>query len=356
VAGGCGTCIACTKTEKGIHPDVLIVTRLVDQLEQRGEKSGPEQGRQEADQHRAGPRDAAGPRASARSKAGGGSSSSTTPQICPSTAESRCLKTLEEPAISRGAAPRYADSRRACSRTIRSRIQPAALPPRRARGDRERAREAIRRCGRSIRGRGRRKAAVAITLASTEGARECAHDARAEFYTLVGSRLTERFAWAADLRNHTRDTQKRNEEIEMRMVQWGELLRDAAVTAVGAPERATQAETDGAHAEARGGSCPLASSSTSRRASSVGVAMSVETTVSARMLLELLALKLPYRADVVNARDAPGGRRALPEGRAACTSSTPNGNHDLRVNDWVIVKTDLGLDAARVSCCRATLR
>jgi len=26
----------------------------------------------------------------------------------------------------------------------------------------------------------------------------------------------------------------------------------------------------------------------------------------------------------------------------------PNGNHDLKVNDWIIVKTDLGLDAARV--------
>jgi len=26
----------------------------------------------------------------------------------------------------------------------------------------------------------------------------------------------------------------------------------------------------------------------------------------------------------------------------------PNGNHDLKVNDWVIVRTDLGLDAARV--------
>src|ERR1700741_3874996 len=26
----------------------------------------------------------------------------------------------------------------------------------------------------------------------------------------------------------------------------------------------------------------------------------------------------------------------------------PNGNHDLKVNDWVIVKTDLGVDAARV--------
>jgi DNA polymerase III subunit delta' len=145
------------------------------------------------------------------------------------------------------------------------------------------------------------KPGVAITLASTESARDARTTLEREFYTLVGSRLTERFAWAAEIADmYPRDSQKRNEEIEMRLVQWGELLRDAAVTAVGAPERATR---------------PEQSERTQRLAASiparelVDIAQSferwrrdvVETTVSSRMLLELLALKLPYRADVVNA-------------------------------------------------------
>jgi len=86
----------------------------------------------------------------------------------------------------------------------------------------------------------------------------------------------------------------------MRLVQWGELLRDAAVTAVGAPERATRPEQTERTQK-------LAASVPAREL--VDIAQSferwrrdvVETTVSARMLLELLALKLPYRADVVNA-------------------------------------------------------
>src|SRR2546422_10916051 len=30
VAGGCGTCLACRKIEHGTHPDVTLVTRLID--------------------------------------------------------------------------------------------------------------------------------------------------------------------------------------------------------------------------------------------------------------------------------------------------------------------------------------
>jgi DNA polymerase-3 subunit delta' len=139
---------------------------------------------------------------------------------------------------------------------------------------------------------------IAITLASDETARASRALLEREFYTLVASRLTDRFAWAADLAESSRDTQKRNEQIEDRLVSWGELLRDAAVTAVGAPERATRPD-QGERTRSLAAGIPAREL--------VDTAMSferwrrdvVETTVSTRMLLELLALKLPYRADVV---------------------------------------------------------
>ncbi len=55
-----------------------------------------------------------------------------------------------------------------------------------------------------------RGAGIAITLASTESARDARTALEREFYTLVGSRLTERFAWAAEIADlFPRDSQKR---------------------------------------------------------------------------------------------------------------------------------------------------
>src|SRR5207244_7258454 len=50
---------------------------------------------------------------------------------------------------------------------------------------------------------------VAIALASDEAARKARRALEAEFYKLVGSGLTDRFAWAVDLAEAERDPQER---------------------------------------------------------------------------------------------------------------------------------------------------
>jgi hypothetical protein len=136
------------------------------------------------------------------------------------------------------------------------------------------------------------KPGIAFTLAMDESARGARTQFEAEFYRLVGSKLTERFAWAAALSDE-RDSQKRSELIETRLVNWSELVRDAAVAGTGVADRAMRPDRE---AESR----RLAAKVTTRDLVDLAQRMErwrrdvVETTVSARMLLELFALRLPY--------------------------------------------------------------
>ena len=298
VSGGCGVCLSCTKIERGIHPDVIHVTRLIDQIEQRGERKGEKKDdrkRITIEQVRDMQQDLALRPLEGRKRVVIIDDAADLSEY----AEVALLKTLEEPP-SHAVLLLVTPTPSRLMETVRSRIQP--LPLRQVpRAEIEAA--LTKRFGAAA----ARYAAVAagkpgiaLTLASDEAARNARAVLEAEFYTLVASRLTDRFAWAADLAESQRDTQKRNEEIESRLVHWGELLRDAAVTAVGAPERATRPE--------RSAQTQKLAAAVSPR-DLVDIAQSferwrrdvVETTVSARMLLELLALKLPYRADAVTA-------------------------------------------------------
>jgi hypothetical protein len=143
------------------------------------------------------------------------------------------------------------------------------------------------------------KPGIAFTLAMDEGARGARKQFEAEFYRLVGSKLTERFAWAAALADE-RDSQKRSELIETRLVNWSELVRDAAVAATGVSDQAMRPDRED---ESR----RLGAKVTTRDLVDLAQRMErwrrdvVETTVSARMLLELFALKLPYDETFVDA-------------------------------------------------------
>ena len=289
IAGGCGICLACRKIEHGTHPDVGVVTRLTD-LErdpdkkfiaieqiremQQGLVLRPLEGRwrvviiddaADLSEH----------------------------------AEVALLKTLEEPpphAVLMLLTPtpaRLLD-------TIRSRLMPLPL---RLVATSEIADGLAKRFGADARkhaAAGAGRPGVAITLAADDAARKARRTLENEFYRLVGSGLTDRFAWAVDLAESERDTQKRNAAIELRLGEWGELARDAAVSAHGA-ERALR--PDRASETAR-----LAESIGRRELVDLALAMDrwrrdvVESNVNARMLLELFVLRLPYAAALAGTR------------------------------------------------------
>jgi DNA polymerase-3 subunit delta' len=287
--GGCGACVACRKIERGSHPDVREVTRLVDQPGTRNDARNIT-----IDQIREMQQDLALRPMEGRWRVviiDDAAELSDPAQVA-------LLKTLEEP-------PPHAvlmlvtvaPSR--LLETTRSRLQPLPFRPV------PRAEIEAGLVGRFGPDAARFAAAasvkpgIAITLAADDTARGARGALEAEFYRLVASRLSDRFAWAAELSDE-RDTQKRNKAVDQRFVEWGELVRDAAVAAAGAAERATRPH----RAEE---SRRLAASVPPREL--IELAQSLErwrrdiadTTVSTRMLLELFSLTLPYRADVAAA-------------------------------------------------------
>src|SRR6266511_1587736 len=278
VAGGCGTCLSCRKIERGIHPDVRLVARAADKKDIAIEQIREMQ----ADL-------ALRPLEGARRVV-----------IVDDAAElnqygqDALLKTLEEP-------PAHAvlllitTTPSALHETIRSRVQPlqfrlvptaeiaSGLAARGVKGADALAAAAAGRPG------------VAIALAAGDAVRAERERVEAALYRLMGSGLTDRFAWAAEMNELPDDAEhgrKRSREIALRLEHWSELLRDATVAARGELLRPTR---------------PARAAETQRLASSVpandllAVALLVERfrrdldfNANARAMLELFALRLPY--------------------------------------------------------------
>jgi DNA polymerase-3 subunit delta' len=287
IAGGCGTCLACRKIDHGTHPDVRLVTRLMD-LERDPDKKfiAIEQIREMQQDLALRPLEGKWRVVIVDDAAD-----------LSEHAEVALLKTLEEPpphAVLLLLTPTPAR----LLETIRSRLVP--LPLRLvptadiADGLAKRFGEPARKHAPAAAGR----PGVAIGLAADEAMRKDRRTLESEFYRLVGSGLTDRFAWAVELAESERDTQKRNDAIELRLGEWSELARDAAAASYGAdrwlrPERARE-------------SAVLAGSVGRRELVDLALALDrwrrdvVESNVNARMLLELVALKLPYSAGVAS--------------------------------------------------------
>jgi DNA polymerase III subunit delta' len=281
VAGGCGTCLACRKVDHFTHPDVRLVTRLMD-LDKDPDKKfiAIEQIREMQQDLSLRPLEGRWRIVIIDDAAD-----------LSEHAEVALLKTLEEPPI-HAVLLLLTPTPARLLETIRSRLVPL---PMRLVPTAEIADGLSKRFG----AEGRRHAAagagrpgVAIALATDEPARKARRALETEFYRLVGSGLTDRFAWAVNLAESERDTQKRNDAIESRLGEWSELARDAAVAGYGAerslrPDRVRE-------------SAALANAVGQRELVDLALSLDrwrrdvVEFNVNARMLLELLVLRLPY--------------------------------------------------------------
>jgi DNA polymerase-3 subunit delta' len=283
IAGGCGTCLACRKVEHLTHPDIRLVTRLID-LDKDPDKKfiAIEQIREMQQDLALRPLEGSWRVVIIDDAAD-----------LSEHAEVALLKTLEEPPV-HAVLLLLTPTPARLLETIRSRLVPLPL---RLVATAEIAEGLGKRFGPDAKRHapaGAGRPGVAITLANDEAARKERRTLEAEFYKLVGSGLTDRFAWAVDLAESERDPQKRNDAIQSRLGGWSELARDAAVVAHGAertlrPDRARESAT-------------LANAVGQRELVDLALSLDrwrrdiVESNVNARMLLELLVLRLPYAA------------------------------------------------------------
>ena len=287
-AGGCGRCLACRKIEHYTHPDVRLVTRLVDVEKETDRKFiAIEQIREMQQDLALRPLEGAWRVVIIDDAA-----------ELSEHAEVALLKTLEEPpphAVLLMLTPTPSQ----LLETVRSRLVPLPL---RLVATSEIADGLEGRFGpkaRAFAPAAAGRPGVAFALAANDATSKARRALETEFYGLVASRMTDRFAWAVDLAESERDAQKRSKMLEARFAEWGELVRDAAVASSGAGHalRPTRARESAALAQ------------TVPTRDLVDLALSLErwrrdvteTTVNARMLLELLVLRVPYAADVAEA-------------------------------------------------------
>ncbi len=291
--GGCGTCLSCRKIERGIHPDVQLLTRATDKKDiaieqirdiQTNLALRPLEGR-----HRVVVIDDAG----ALNQFG----------------QDALLKTLEEPP-SHAVLLLVTPTPAALHETIRSRLQPLHLrlvPTAEiaqglsARGVAEAERLAAAAAGRP---------GVAIDLAAGDAVRTDRARIEAELYRLFGSGLSDRFAWAAEMNEIPDDAErgrKRTGEITRRFDHWSELLRDAAVASRGdlarplRPERAVETEA------LASGVAPAELLDTALLVQRLR--RDLEWNANARAMLELFVLRLPF-SKAMAARLEPESRGA----------------------------------------------
>jgi DNA polymerase-3 subunit delta' len=279
-AGGCGTCLACQKIERGSHPDVTLVER------------DPALKEISIEQVRAMQQDLALRPLEGRRRV----------VIIDDAAElnlfgqDALLKTLEEP-------PAHAvlllitPAPTVLHETIQSRLQPLtfrAVPTAEiATGLTERKVKDAARLAAAAGGR----PGLALRLAADDAGERTQRAAlEQELLRLVASGLTDRFAWAAALADES-DARKRAAAIDLRLDHWVELVRDAAVQGLGlAAEGALRPDRTAQTAK-------IAASANARELVDTALLMEklrrdLTWNANSRALLELFALKLPYVAGV----------------------------------------------------------